>query len=35
LIKNEKDLEKYPNGTQRLQFRELVGFGFSYTFTGK
>ncbi len=35
LIKNEKDIERYPSGTQRVQFRELVGFGFSYTFAAK
>ena len=35
LIKNEKDIERYPSGTQRIQFRELLGFGFSYTFASK
>jgi len=32
LIKSEDDLDVYPDGRQRIQFRELFGFGFTYTF---
>jgi hypothetical protein len=32
LIKDESDIDKYPEGKKRIQFRELIGFGFSYTF---
>jgi len=35
LIKSEKDIDKYPNGTQRLQMMETVEFGFSYTLRSK
>ena len=31
LIKNEKDIDKYPDGTQRLQFKETLTLGFTYT----
>lgn len=32
MIKNEKDLDKHPNGIQRIQFKESLSFGFVYTF---
>ncbi|MCQ2162255.1 MAG: DUF3078 domain-containing protein [Bacteroidales bacterium] len=32
MIKSEKDLEKYPDGRQRIQLQELLGLGFTYTF---
>lgn len=32
LIKNDKDIEKYPDGKQRVQFKESLAFGFVYTF---
>lgn len=35
LIKNDKDIEKYPDGRRRVQFRELFGLGFSYRFQPK
>lgn len=35
LIKSEKDIEKYPNGRQRVQFKESLAFGFTYTIAGK
>lgn len=35
LIKNEKDIEEYPNGRQRVQFKESLAFGFSYTLASK
>ncbi len=34
-IKNEKDIEKYPDGKQRVQFKEYVGIDFVYKFTKK
>ncbi len=33
LIKNDKDLEQYPDGKQRVQFKESMAFGFVYTFS--
>ena len=30
-IKNPKDLASYPDGTQRVQFKEFVAFNFTYT----
>ena len=33
MIKNEKDIEEYPDGRQRVQFKEFVSFGFTYTFS--
>lgn len=33
MIKNDKDLDKYPDGRQRIQFKESLAFGFVYTFT--
>lgn len=35
MIKNEKDIEKYPDGRQRVQFKESLSFGFVYTIAGK
>lgn len=35
LIVNEKDLDRYPNGKQRVQFKESLSFGFVYTFATK
>ena len=32
MIVNEKDIAKYPNGKQRVQFKESLSFGFVYTF---
>lgn len=34
-IKNDKDLEKYPDGKQRVQFKESLSFGFVYTIASK
>ncbi len=35
MIKNDKDIEKYPNGKQRVQFKESLSFGFVYTIATK
>lgn len=35
MIKNDKDLDKYPDGRQRVQFKESLSFGFVYTFASK
>jgi hypothetical protein len=32
LIKDDSDIEEYPDGRKRIQFKELIGFGFTYTF---
>jgi len=34
MIKNQNDIDKYPDGKQRIQLQELLGFGFTYTFPG-
>ncbi len=34
-IKNDKDIEEYPNGRRRVQFMESLAFGFSYSLGGK
>lgn len=34
-IKSDKDIEKYPNGKQRVQFKEVLAFGFTYTIASK
>ncbi len=34
-IVNEKDIDRYPNGKQRIQFKESLSFGFVYTFATK
>jgi len=31
MIKNEKDIEQYPNGRARVQFKESIAFGFTWT----
>lgn len=31
MIKNEKDLAEYPNGRSRVQFKESIAFGFTWT----
>ena len=31
MIKNEKDLAQYPNGRARVQFKESIAFGFTWT----
>lgn len=33
LVKNDKDLDRYPDGKQRVQFKESLAFGFVYTFS--
>ena len=33
MITNEKDLDRYPSGKQRVQFKESLAFGFVYTFS--
>lgn len=33
MIKSDKDLDKYPDGKQRVQFKESMAFGFVYTFS--
>lgn len=35
LIKNDKDIDKYPKGIQRIQFKESLAFGFTYTIASK
>lgn len=35
MIKNEKDLDKYPDGKQRVQFKESLSFGIVYTIASK
>lgn len=35
LIKSDKDISKYPNGIQRVQFKETLAFGFTYTIASK
>lgn len=35
MIKNDKDLDKYPDGKQRVQFKESLSFGFVYTIASK
>lgn len=35
MIKSDKDIEQYPNGRQRVQFKESLAFGFSYTLASK
>ena len=32
LIKNDKDLEQFPDGKQRVQFKEFTSLSFTYTF---
>lgn len=35
MIVNEKDIEAFPNGKARLQFKESIAFGFTYTIASK
>ena len=35
MIKNDKDIDKYPNGRARVQFKESFAFGFTYTIANK
>ena len=35
MIKNEKDIDLFPNGKARVQFKESIAFGFTYTIAKK
>ena len=35
MIKNDKDIDKYPDGKARVQFKESIAFGFTYTIANK
>ena len=35
MITNEKDIDKFPEGKARLQFKESIAFGFTYTIASK
>lgn len=35
MIKNDKDLEQFPEGKARVQFKESLAFGFTYTIANK
>lgn len=35
LIKDDADIAQYPDGTQRIQFKEFISFNFSYSFKPK
>ena len=35
MIKNDKDIDKYPDGKARVQFKESFAFGFTYTIANK
>ena len=35
MIVNEKDVDKYPDGKARVQFKESLAFGFTYTIANK
>ena len=35
MIVNDKDIDKYPNGKPRVQFKESIAFGFTYTIANK
>ena len=35
MITNEKDIDKYPDGKARVQFKESLVFGFTYTIANK
>ena len=35
MIKSDKDIDRYPNGRQRVQFKESIAFGFTYTIASK
>ena len=35
MIISDKDVDKYPNGKARVQFKESLAFGFTYTIANK
>jgi len=35
MIKNDKDIDRYPDGKARVQFKESLAFGFTYTIANK
>ena len=35
MIKSDKDLEQFPDGKARVQFKESIAFGFTYTIASK
>ena len=35
MIISDKDKDQYPNGRQRVQFKESLAFGFTYTIASK
>ena len=35
MITNDKDIEQFPNGKARVQFKESIAFGFTYTIASK
>jgi hypothetical protein len=35
MIKSDEDADRYPNGRQRVQFKESIAFGFTYTIAGR
>ncbi|MDE6147211.1 MAG: DUF3078 domain-containing protein [Bacteroidales bacterium] len=35
MIKSDKDIDKFPDGRQRVQFKETLAFGFTYTIVSK
>ncbi len=35
MITNEKDIDRFPNGKARVQFKESIAFGFTYTIASK
>ena len=35
MIKNEKDIDEFPDGKARVQFKESLAFGFTYTIANK
>ena len=35
MIVNEKDIDQFPNGKARVQFKESIAFGFTYTIASK
>ena len=35
MIVNPKDIEQFPDGKARVQFKESIAFGFTYTIASK
>ena len=35
MITNPKDIDKFPEGKARVQFKESLAFGFTYTIASK